>query len=83
MTAAEPLGTIGGYTLHPVRGQVEVWRDSELVGVAFSAVVAKPEGRWYGRKRGEDAVPFNTRSEAVAHIVGCRPEDVPGGDIDG
>lgn len=85
MTASKLIGSTHGFDLFGKPGEVAAWRGSELAGVALAAVLAKPGGRWFGRKRGEDAVPFDTRRAAIAHIVGCRPEDVPdaaGGDRD-
>ena len=60
---------------------VEVWRGCDRVGLAFPVVVARPEGPWFGKLRGQIARRFPTRHTALAHVVGGCPdrETCPGG----
>ena len=53
---------------------VEVWRGCDRVGLAFPVVVARPEGPWFGKLRGQIAQRFPTRHTALAHVVGGCPE---------
>lgn len=76
MTAAQFLLTTHGFDLFERPEVIAAWRGSEVVGWAFPAVVAEPDGPWFGRLRGQNAMPFDTRHSALAFVVGGCPDCV-------
>jgi hypothetical protein len=79
MTVRVQLPSIGRYDLfqHTRTREITVWDDDQVVGVAFPEVPADPDSRWYGRRRGEAAVPRPTQEAALAYVTGqpIREED--------
>lgn len=54
-------------------GTVHVYRGLVLAGWASPRILFRPDGAWFGKRRGQDAVPCATRHEAVAHVLGGCP----------
>jgi hypothetical protein len=61
-------------TFERLPGSVYAFDGTIQVGTAFPVVVAEPDGPWYGRRTGKSAVRFDTRHQALAHIVGGCPD---------
>lgn len=71
MTALKPLGTIRGVDLFgDARGGIEAHRDGVFIGNAFPQNVRQPDGRWYGKRRGVNAVLFDGKDQAITYVVG-------------
>jgi hypothetical protein len=77
VTDGKVLGTFAGITLieHPDT-TVSARKDAETVGYAWPAILAQPDGAWFARFRGRDAVKFNSRHAALRHLVGRHPDCV-------
>jgi hypothetical protein len=45
-------------------------------GHAFPRVVADLDGDWFGRRTGCPAQPRPDEATALAHVVGCDPDDI-------
>jgi hypothetical protein len=73
VTAVRPWTTQGLDLFEDYRW-ITAWRGTEHVGQAFAVVVDEPDKHWFGKLRGQDAVRFETRHAALAHVVGGCPD---------
>lgn len=58
----------GGWIVHTAVGR--------KLGDANPYKAHDVHGRWYGKRRRQDAVPCDGEVQAVAHVAGCRPQDI-------
>jgi hypothetical protein len=79
MTVRTQLPSMGRYDLfqHTRTREIAVREGNRHVATAFPEVPADPDSRWYGRRRGEAAVPRPTQEAALAYVTGqpIREED--------
>jgi hypothetical protein len=73
MTAAEPPRSTRGFDLveHDDK-TISVFGKSGLIGFAFPAILDQPEGLWFARFRGQDAVKLWNRQSALRWLFGPR-----------
>lgn len=79
MTASRPLGSTHGLDLMEHDDKtISVLRDGEVVGFVFPAILDDPDGAWFARFRGQDAVKLWDRQRALRWLVGPRRVKVQG-----
>lgn len=70
MNAVKPPHANGLEVIEHDDSTISILRDGRVVGFAFPAIIAEPDGPWFGRHRGQDAARFDTKDEAIAYVTG-------------
>lgn len=78
MTAGWPLHTNGFELVEHDDKTISVFGRSGLIGFAFPAILDQPEGAWFARFRGQDAVKLWNRQSALRWLIGPRRVRVHG-----